>query len=90
MAANPRVSGFWSVQSDRSSMGYFARDEEEDVGLVDGEDGTEDGGEGVYVSDGRTPLDRTIDRIGMGACFFVYCVEGRRRTGIGIGRVMAY
>ena len=63
MAANPRVSGFWSVHPD--DMGYYARgDEEEDVGLVDGA-GLDDG-EGL--DDGRTPLDRTIDRIGMGEC----------------------
>ena len=41
-------------------MGYFERDGEEEAGLVASMEG-----DGVY--DGRTPLDRTIDRIGMGA-----------------------
>lgn len=47
-----------------SAMSYFERGEdEEDVGLVHGED--EEQGD-VNDYDGRTPLDRTIDRIGMG------------------------
>ncbi|KAI0695996.1 major facilitator superfamily domain-containing protein [Cytidiella melzeri] len=59
MAASSRVSGFWSVHSD--DMGYYGRRDEE-VGLVSG---AEDEEEDVY--DGRTPLDRTIDKIGMGS-----------------------
>ncbi|KAI0346052.1 MFS general substrate transporter [Trametopsis cervina] len=61
MAANPRVSGFWSVHSDDRDMAYYERDgeEEEDVGLVSGVPAN-------LNEDGRTPLDRTIDRIGMG------------------------
>ena len=59
MSVNPRVSGFW----EDAAMSYFERgDDEEGVGLVSGED--EEMG---VVHDGRTPLDRTIDRIGMGA-----------------------
>lgn len=46
-------------------MSYYGvdGDDEEDVGLVRG--GDEEHG-GAY--DGRTPLDRTIDKIGMGGC----------------------
>lgn len=64
MSANPRLSGLWMTDSRRGS--YFAEDEE-DVALVqepDEEMGT--------ALDGRTPLDRTIDRIGMGACACCY------------------
>ena len=54
-------------------MAYFDRgDEEERAGLVaNGGGGEGDGGEGEHSSnhDLRTPLDKTIDRIGMGACF---------------------
>ncbi|PSR70485.1 hypothetical protein PHLCEN_2v13636 [Hermanssonia centrifuga] len=47
-------------------MSYFARgDEEEDVGLVDDAEGIDEL-EDVDMSDARTPLDKTIDRIGMG------------------------
>ena len=59
MSVNPRLSGFWSVASRSSDMlGYErveAGDEEADVQ------------NGVTYGDDRTPLDRTIDRIGMGA-----------------------
>ncbi|THG98816.1 hypothetical protein EW026_g3425 [Hermanssonia centrifuga] len=48
-------------------MSYFARgDEEEDVGLVDDAEGIDEL-EDVDMSDARTPLDKTIDRIGMGS-----------------------
>lgn len=65
MSVNPRVSGFWSVASQSSEMNYYGPDgdEDEDVRLVRGGDDEERGD----VHDGRTPLDRTIDRIGMGA-----------------------
>lgn len=64
MSVNPRLSGFWE---DSRRMSYFERgdgDDEDDetVGLVAGDD------EEMGIShDGRTPLDRTIDKIGMGA-----------------------
>lgn len=64
MSVNPRISGFWSVASRSSDMNYYG-DEEEDVGLVQGSDQEE--------CDGRTPLDRTIDRIGMGTFTCTIC-----------------
>ncbi|GJE98431.1 MFS general substrate transporter [Phanerochaete sordida] len=60
MSVNPRLSGFWSTDA---RMSYYERaDAEESEGLVQGED-EEMGG----MPDGRTPLDRTIDKIGMGS-----------------------
>lgn len=60
MSVNPRLSGFWSTDE---RMSYYERgDQEESEGLV--QDGDEEMG---GVPDGRTPLDRTIDRIGMGS-----------------------
>jgi hypothetical protein len=50
----PRASGFWTD----SRMSYFPDDVEEQQNLIPGGDPT---------IDGRTPLDKTIDRIGMGA-----------------------
>ena len=52
-------------------MNYYGveGEEEEDVGLVRG--GDEEQGDAY---DGRTPLDRTLDRIGMGACVCVGCL----------------
>ena len=65
MSVNPRVSGFW----EDARMSYFERgDDEEEDENVDGLGAGEDEEMGV-VHDGRTPLDRTIDRIGMGARF---------------------
>lgn len=47
----PRASGLWDVDVDQEeSMGNFS-DDPEAIGSED---------------DGRTPLDKTIDRIGMG------------------------
>lgn len=57
MAVTPRASGLW--EGSLRMSGYF-----------DDTDGAEDPerlGDDV-LNDGRTPLDRTIDRIGMGAC----------------------
>ncbi|KAG2009508.1 membrane transporter, variant 3 [Coprinopsis cinerea AmutBmut pab1-1] len=64
--ASPRASGFWdrpsSMSRSDSAAEYFVDGEDEDVEqqerLLDGE-------EDEY--DGRTPLDKTIDRIGMGS-----------------------
>ncbi|EAU86401.2 membrane transporter [Coprinopsis cinerea okayama7 len=64
--ASPRASGFWdrpsSMSRSDSADEYFVDGEDEDVEqqerLLDGE-------EDEY--DGRTPLDKTIDRIGMGS-----------------------
>lgn len=51
----PRASGLWDVDVDQEeSMGNFS-DDPEAIGSED---------------DGRTPLDKTIDRIGMGV--YVY------------------
>ncbi len=60
-SVNPRASGLWS--SSRMSYISVASSYEEDGEEVDIE------GLGLETSDeldGRTPLDRTIDRIGMG------------------------
>ncbi|KAH9851820.1 MFS general substrate transporter [Lenzites betulinus] len=59
---NPRVSGLWSTSS---RMSYTSAAESYDE---DGEDAdVEVGFESPDDLDGRTPLDRTIDRIGMGS-----------------------
>lgn len=60
MSVTPRASGFWSTTG---RMSYFdtGNDGEEEELVEGGEDELE------TVCDGRTPLDRTIDRIGMGA-----------------------
>jgi hypothetical protein len=53
----PRASRFWTD----SNMTYFPDDEgdvEEQQNLIPGDD----------PNDGRTPLDKTIDQIGMGTC----------------------
>lgn len=51
----PRASGLWDVDVDQDeSMGNFS-DDPEAIGSED---------------DGRTPLDKTIDRIGMGVCVY--------------------
>lgn len=73
MSVNPRLSGFWE---DSRRMSYFGRDddgdEDETVGLVAGDE------EEMGIShDGRTPLDRTIDKIGMGACRSFVCLFRR-------------
>lgn len=58
---NPRVSGLWSTSS---RMSYISVPESYDE---DGDDAdVEAGFESPDDLDGRTPLDRTIDRIGMG------------------------
>lgn len=61
-SVTPRASGFWS---DSVRTSYFP---------VDDEDGDEDleqqpmiGDDAMAKHDGRTALDKTIDRIGMGA-----------------------
>lgn len=52
----PRASGLWS---DSRRMSYFSHgDGDEDLEALVAE---------AEVYDGRSPLDRTIDRIGMGA-----------------------
>ncbi|KAF8840797.1 MFS general substrate transporter [Paxillus ammoniavirescens] len=55
-SVTPRASGFWTV-STRPRMSYFGGDDVEEAASF------EDG----YEYDGRTPLDKTIDRIGMGS-----------------------
>lgn len=57
---SPRVSGFWTSTMNRP--GYTSMHDDDDVQVTD---------EFVEDSeyDGRTPLDKTIDRIGMGPCF---------------------
>ncbi|KII90655.1 hypothetical protein PLICRDRAFT_137021 [Plicaturopsis crispa FD-325 SS-3] len=54
-SVTPRASGFWT---DSARMNYFEGD-------ADDEDDVEH--QLPQPSDGRTPLDRTIDRIGMGS-----------------------
>jgi hypothetical protein len=54
--------------TDSTRTSYFpAGEEEEELGLVQGQD--EETG---AVGDGRTPLDKTIDRIGMGTWSLLY------------------
>lgn len=55
----PRASRLWT---DSVRMSYFDTDLE-----ADGDNGL---GSGAEVLDGRTPLDRTIDRIGMGSVHY--------------------
>ena len=45
-------------------MGYLDRGDEENMGLMQDAPGTVEDGFGKH--DARTPLDKTIDRIGMG------------------------
>lgn len=60
---NPRASGLWSS----SRMSYMSVAESHDEG--DEEVDIEGlGFEAPDDFDGRTPLDKTIDRIGMGEC----------------------
>lgn len=63
ISVTPHIVAFWST-----GMNYFDSRDEEDAGLVAGAEGLESGAQGAH--DPRTPLDRTIDRIGMGACHF--------------------
>ncbi|KIJ17575.1 hypothetical protein PAXINDRAFT_175426 [Paxillus involutus ATCC 200175] len=55
-SVTPRASGFWTV-STRPRMSYFGGDDVEEAAVFEDE----------YEYDGRTPLDKTIDRIGMGS-----------------------
>ncbi|KIL00200.1 hypothetical protein PAXRUDRAFT_821900 [Paxillus rubicundulus Ve08.2h10] len=55
-SVTPRASGFWT-DSMRPRMSYFGGDDVEEAA----------GFEDEYEYDGRTPLDKTIDRIGMGS-----------------------
>lgn len=57
-AVTPRLSGLWANDSRRTS--YFR--------MPDMDDGTDLEAAPDAERDGRTALDRTIDRIGMGAC----------------------
>lgn len=60
-SVNPRVSGLWSTSS---RMSYVSVPESYDE---DSEDGDVEAAFGSTDDlDGRTPLDKTIDRIGMG------------------------
>lgn len=60
-SVNPRVSGLWSTSS---RMSYVSVPESYDE---DSEDGDVEAAFGSADDlDGRTPLDKTIDRIGMG------------------------
>lgn len=54
-SVTPRASGLWS---DERRMTYYDGDPDDDVEALTAE--------GMEY-DGRSPLDRTIDRIGMGA-----------------------
>ncbi|KAI0789718.1 major facilitator superfamily domain-containing protein [Abortiporus biennis] len=54
-SVTPRASGFWSSSA---RMSYFDSGSDEDVENLAVEE---------EIDDGRTPLDRTIDRIGMGS-----------------------
>lgn len=76
----PRASGFWS---DSGRTSYFPTDDDTgSEGDVDVEDleqqhmiDEEDYGT-MMEHDGRTPLDKTIDRIGMGMMVVVYFMRG--------------
>lgn len=57
MAVTPRASGLWEGPL-RMSAYFDDTDGAEDAERLGDED----------LDDGRTPLDKTIDRIGMGAC----------------------
>ncbi|KAJ2935233.1 hypothetical protein H1R20_g1861, partial [Candolleomyces eurysporus] len=77
----PRLSGFWAdqdldddeIQDDRpmGSLSKYRRPEEDDDGYFGHVDEDLEQQEGLLdeesAYDGRTPLDRTIDRIGMGS-----------------------
>lgn len=54
----PRASGLWTSSARMSSY----EDDEDLEGLLPRE---------IDLSDSRTPLDRTIDRIGMGTCMCI-------------------
>ena len=71
MSVTPRINALWS-SSGTEGMAYFDRGDEESAGLVADAAGLE--GEEGCASDARTPLDKTIDRIGMGA-FAMCCSE---------------
>ena len=66
MSVTPRITALWS-SSHSQEMSYFDRGDEESTGLVAGAARPE-GGED-FARDSRTPLDKTIDRIGMGTLF---------------------
>ena len=56
-AVSPRVSGLW----EHSAMTYTRLSTHDAIGDLDDPEGNE--------NDSRTPLDRTIDQIGMGTPF---------------------
>ncbi|EGO19340.1 hypothetical protein SERLADRAFT_418566 [Serpula lacrymans var. lacrymans S7.9] len=58
-SVTPRASGFWA---DSTRMSYFNSETDLDSADIEGTAACE----GDEYDDGRTPLDRTIDRIGMG------------------------
>jgi hypothetical protein len=58
-AATPRASGLWEYSADMTYSRVSAHD-------------TNDDSEGA-MPDSRTPLDKTIDQIGMGAFFLSPC-----------------
>lgn len=63
-SVNPRVSGLWSTSSRMSYVSVpDSYDEDSEDGDIEAAFGSADD------LDGRTPLDRTIDRIGMGKSF---------------------
>lgn len=65
-SVTPRASGLWSDSGSRR-MSYFGDGDDDLEAFVSEETGE---------YDGRSPLDRTIDRIGMGASillFFTLC-----------------
>lgn len=63
----PRASGLWAS----TNRGYFDSEDMDEENM------------GPDVLDGRTPLDRTIDRIGMGMSIALYYTEAQftRATG---------
>ncbi|KAI0647946.1 MFS general substrate transporter [Trametes meyenii] len=61
-AVNPRASGLWSTSSRMSYVSVAGSYDEDDDVDVEGL-----GFEAPDEFDGRTPLDKTIDRIGMGS-----------------------
>ena len=60
MASNPRLSGLWTDE--------FYRTDDVDMGNEDGDEERQR----LWEEDGRTPLDRTIDRIGMGMSRYAF------------------
>lgn len=71
----PRASGFWS---DSVRTSYFPADDEDgDEDLEQQPMIGDDNYDAMAEHDGRTALDKTIDRIGMGTCS---AVVGLRRT----------